>query len=79
VVEAGAGLRIAPNRCTPERLRAAVERVMNEPSFRDNARRLAGAFARSGGPARAAQLLEGLSATYPEDSKLRKGVSLASN
>jgi MGT family glycosyltransferase len=79
VVEAGAGLRIAPNRCTPERLRAAVERVRNEPSFRENARRLAGAFGRSGGPARAARLLEGLSATYPQPTKSRKGVPLASN
>ena len=37
VVEAGAGLRIAPDRCTPERLRAAVNRVLSEPSFRENA------------------------------------------
>ena len=61
VVEAGAGLRLAPNRCTPERLRAAVERVLNEPAFRENAQRLARAFARYGGPAQAAQLLEDLS------------------
>ncbi len=60
VVEAGAGLRIAANRCTPDRLRAAVERVLTEPSFRQNARRLGEAFARYGGPVRAAQLLEGL-------------------
>jgi MGT family glycosyltransferase len=78
VVEAGAGLRIAPDRCTPERLRAAVERVLNEPSFRDNARRLAGLFAQYGGPARAAQLLEELSSTSEKGSELRKRVSLAS-
>ena len=78
VVEAGAGLRIAPNRCTPERLRAAVERVLNEPSFRENAQRLAGAFARYGGPARAAQLLEDLSSTSMRGTEMRKGVSLAS-
>ena len=58
VVEAGAGLRLAPRRCTPERLRAAVERVLTEPSFRQNAQRLAAAFTRYGGATRAAELLE---------------------
>jgi len=60
VVEAGAGLRLERNHCTPERLRAAVERVVNEPSFRENAQRLAAGFARYRGPDRAAELLEGL-------------------
>jgi MGT family glycosyltransferase len=60
VVEAGAGLRLDRDRCTPERLRAAVERVVNEPSFRENAQRLAAGFARYRGPDRAAELLEGL-------------------
>jgi MGT family glycosyltransferase len=60
LVEAGAGLRLERERCTPERLRAAVERVLSEPSFRENARRLAAGFARYGGSDRAAELLEGL-------------------
>jgi MGT family glycosyltransferase len=60
VVEAGAGLRLAPGRLSPARLRAAVERVLGEPCFRQNARRLASSFARYRGPARAAELLEGL-------------------
>jgi UDP:flavonoid glycosyltransferase YjiC (YdhE family) len=60
VVEAGAGLRLAPHRCTPERLRAAVERVLREPAFRQNAQRLAAAFARYGGPVQAAELVERL-------------------
>ena len=76
VVEAGAGLRLAPNRCTPERLRAAIERVLNEPIFRANAQRLARAFARYGGPAEAAELLEDLSAVSTTRSELRKGVSV---
>jgi MGT family glycosyltransferase len=63
VVEAGAGLRLGRDDCTPERLRAAVERVLSEPSFRENARRLAAGFAGYGGPAQAAELLEGLAAT----------------
>jgi MGT family glycosyltransferase len=65
VVEAGAGLRLEPKRCTPDRLRAAVERVLSQPSFRENARRLAAAFARYPGPPRAAELLEGLVAARP--------------
>jgi MGT family glycosyltransferase len=60
LVEAGAGLRLERERCTSKRLRAAVERVLSEPSFRENARRLAAGFARCGGSDRAAELLEGL-------------------
>jgi MGT family glycosyltransferase len=60
VVESCAGLRIAANLCTPERLRAAVDRVLREPSFRNHARRLAEVFAHHDGPTRAAQLLEDL-------------------
>jgi MGT family glycosyltransferase len=60
VVEAGAGIRIPPNRCTPDRLRAAVETILRERSFRMNAQRLAAACARYGGPERASELLESL-------------------
>jgi MGT family glycosyltransferase len=60
VVEAGAGLRLAPGRLTPARLRTAVERVLGDPSFRRQARRLAAGFASCRGPARAAELLAGL-------------------
>ncbi len=58
VVEAGAGVRLKAEHCTPERLRAAVTRVLEEPSFRQNARRLATALNRYDGPRRAAELLE---------------------
>lgn len=61
VLEAGAGLRLAPRQCTARRLRAAVECVLSQPSYRENAQRLAATFARLGGAARAAELLEGLS------------------
>ncbi len=60
VVESGAGIRIAPRQCTPQRLRAAVERVLREPSFRENARRLAVLFSKAGGAPYAAELLEKL-------------------
>jgi MGT family glycosyltransferase len=60
VTNAGVGIRVAPKECTPERLREAVERVLHDPSFRQNAQRLAATFARCGGPTRAAELLESL-------------------
>jgi MGT family glycosyltransferase len=67
VLEAGVGVRVSPRRLTPERLRAAVERVLDEPGYRaaaaDAARRLAAA---PGAP-RAAELLEALApARIPE-------------
>jgi len=65
VVEAGAGLRLAPRHCTPERLRAAVMRLLHEPSFRENARRIARRFAEAPGPAGAAALLEKLAREAP--------------
>jgi len=62
VVEAGMGLRLAPRHCTPQRLRAAVERILSDPTFRDNAQRIATILRRYGGSAQAAELLEGLTA-----------------
>jgi MGT family glycosyltransferase len=60
VVEAGAGLRLAPQHCTPARLRASVRTVLEQPRFREAARRLARIFARQGGAERAAELLVAL-------------------
>jgi MGT family glycosyltransferase len=60
VAETGAGIRLPPSRCTPERLRLVVEHVLSDQSFGQNARRLAAEFARYGGAARAAALLEDL-------------------
>jgi MGT family glycosyltransferase len=60
VAEAGAGIRLAPGRCTPERLRACVLAVLERPSFAEAARGLAEKFARLGGPDRAAELVAAL-------------------
>jgi MGT family glycosyltransferase len=65
VVEAGVGLRLAPRHCTPERLRAAVRRLLDEPVFRENAQRMARRFAAMPGPGGAAELLERLAAGAP--------------
>ncbi len=60
VVETGAGIRLAPNQCSPERLRAAVQHILSTPSFRQNAKRMAAIFASYGGPPAAVNLLEEL-------------------
>jgi MGT family glycosyltransferase len=70
VVETGAGIRLAPDQCTPKRLRAAVEHVLGTPSFRQNAKRMADIFARYGGPAAAADLLEELAGVRPTSGTL---------
>jgi MGT family glycosyltransferase len=60
VVEAGAGLRLAPGKCTPGRLRKGVERLLSEPEFGRNARRLSNLLAAAPGPTGAAKLIESL-------------------
>ncbi len=65
VVEAGAGLRLAPRHCTPDRVRTAVTRLLEEPVFRENARRIAALLAQAPGPPRAAELLESLAKQAP--------------
>jgi MGT family glycosyltransferase len=79
VVESGAGLRLSPRRCTPERLRTAVMRLLTEPGFRENAKRIARRFAEAGGPARAAELLEQLAARPSSTAAHRKPFSDSTN
>ena len=57
VTAAGVGVRLAPGDCTPERLRHAVDEVLNEPSHRHNAARIAQRMATAPGPAGAAELI----------------------
>jgi MGT family glycosyltransferase len=60
VAAAGVGVRLSPRRCTPERLRAAVEYVLADPSYRRSARRAAELLAAAPGPAGSAELIEAL-------------------
>jgi len=60
VAECGAGVRLPHRECTPERMRHAVQRILGEPSFRQNAQRLSASFARYGGATRAADLITGV-------------------
>jgi UDP:flavonoid glycosyltransferase YjiC (YdhE family) len=62
LVEAGAGLRLSQKECTPEHVRAAVQRVLGDPSFKRRAQELGASFDGYGGAARAADLLANLAA-----------------
>jgi len=62
VVEAGAGVRLSPRRLSPERLRRAVRTVLEEPRFRESARRMSKILASRDGLTEAARLLEELPA-----------------
>jgi MGT family glycosyltransferase len=63
VAQAGAGLLIDVEKCTPEMLRQAVYRVLRDPAFRQNARRVQASFAQHDGPRETAELLERLGQT----------------
>ena len=60
VVDAGAGIRVRFGRVSAAELRTAVERVLEEDSFKAAAVTIQASFAEAGGAARAARLLEGL-------------------
>lgn len=70
VAETGVGLRISPWRPAPARMRRAVLRVLEEPSFRENAAKMGAALAHCGGPARAAGLIEHLVGRTPRTNAL---------
>jgi MGT family glycosyltransferase len=60
VKESGAGILLPEGRCTGERLRAAVEQLVRQPRFRDNAIRLAAELGALQGPRLAARQLDQL-------------------
>jgi MGT family glycosyltransferase len=60
VTFAGAGVRLAPRRLSPQSLRAAVHEVLDRPSYAAAAAGLAAKLAVAPGAAGAAQLLEGM-------------------
>jgi MGT family glycosyltransferase len=60
VVDAGVGVRLAPKKCSPERLRDAVNEVLNDPGYAARAREAAEQLAAAPGPDGAVRLLEAL-------------------
>jgi MGT family glycosyltransferase len=57
IATAGVGVQIPPRDCTPDRLRAAVDDVLGDPSYRRSAARMAQALAAAPGPAGAAEMI----------------------
>jgi MGT family glycosyltransferase len=62
VAAAGAGVRVMFRRTGPAALRAALEAALGDPALRAGAERVQRSFAAAGGPAAAADELEGLPA-----------------
>lgn len=58
LVQIGAGLRLDSANFTPDSIRQAVQTVLEDPSYRENAQRLSPFLNRRGGPERAADLIE---------------------
>ena len=56
----GAGINLRTNRPRPEAIRRAVREVLQNPVYRENAKRVQADFAEHDGPTRAAELLEAL-------------------
>lgn len=60
VTETGAGISLRPRKLNAQTLRAGVRALLEEPSYRAAAQRLAARLAAAPGPSRAAELLEAL-------------------
>jgi MGT family glycosyltransferase len=58
IVESKAGIRIKPSQVSPRSIRAAVERILGDPSYKQGVTKLAEAATRYGGAQQAAILLE---------------------
>jgi UDP:flavonoid glycosyltransferase YjiC (YdhE family) len=71
IVETGAGIRIAPRRLSAETLRTAVRELLDRPSYRAAAQRLAALLAEAPGAPRAAELLEQLASQRTGDAAAR--------
>ncbi len=76
VAWAGAGIDLETSTPTPAQVRAAVLRLLEEPSFRENARRIAADYARHDSVAEAIAVIEGattMSRKTPADAAEAEG------
>jgi MGT family glycosyltransferase len=78
VAAAGVGVRLKAERCTPERLQAAVKQVLAKPEYRTNAQRISEALARAPGPEGAADLLQSLVPSGSGDDSTGAGPAISS-
>lgn len=63
LVEQGSGIRIDKKKVTPENLRAAVKRILTEPSFKEAAKKVQASIAHYDARKGAADALEGLASS----------------
>jgi UDP:flavonoid glycosyltransferase YjiC (YdhE family) len=66
VTGAGAGVRVKFQRVRPAELAAAITTVLDDPSYRAGAARVAESFSRAGGASEAVRLLERLQQTVSD-------------
>ena len=71
--DSGAGICLPRRKCTARKLRAAIEEVLGNPSYKENARRMSAELARYRGGERAAELLEELAGRRPMTSAAKAG------
>jgi MGT family glycosyltransferase len=64
VLELGAGLRMIPPDVEPSRLRALVTKVLDEPSFKQQADRISSSFHAAGGARRAADAIRAVATNH---------------
>lgn len=77
VTEPGLGVELPGEEVTAERLRAAVEGVANDPRIRRQVARMRMDMLAAGGPARAAQLIDGrLNESFPKSGEPMKHTAL---
>lgn len=69
VQESGAGVVIRPRRCSPKRLRQALEHVLGDPSYREAAVRCGEQLRAASGPPGAVELIGGLVAPAGSTSR----------
>jgi MGT family glycosyltransferase len=54
----GAGIRLSPWRLTRRKLKTAIERVLNDPFYRQHAQRIQASYRQTDGPRTSARLIE---------------------
>ncbi|MDQ1025092.1 UDP:flavonoid glycosyltransferase YjiC (YdhE family) [Streptomyces umbrinus] len=78
ITELGPGVELPSEEVTAERLRAAVESVANDPRIRRQLARMRMDMLAAGGPARAAQLIDGrLNEPFPTSGEPMKDTALS--
>jgi MGT family glycosyltransferase len=72
--DSGAGIYLPRKKCSPRRLRAAVEEILGNPSYKKNAQRMSLELARYRGGERAAELLEEMAGHHLRASMVGAGL-----